>query len=257
MMHARAVLLALGLLTATLLAPARAEAGPIAWNKAVEEAEAYADQRSGIVSFAVSDEEGRLRGRRAGRPVPSASVLKVILMGAYLDRPSVARRPLRTSDRRLLGPMIRRSDNDSATYIRNLLGASVIYRYARGAGLRRFRLRYPWGLSEITAREMAPFMRRFDRRLPWRHRRYARRLLATVVPSQRWGIASVGLPSGWRLFFKSGWGSGTGRVCHQVALLERGSRRVSVAITIEHSPNHGYGTQTLRGISRRLLRALS
>jgi len=245
----------LPLLVAGLLFPAIAE-GRVSWRAAVDDAEAYADGRSGSVSFAVSDQAGRLHGRNAGAVVPSASVLKVILMGAYLERRSVANRPLRAADRRLLAPMIRRSANPPADHITNLLGPTVIHRYAHESGLATFRLRSPWGLSEIRAREMAPFMRRFDRQLPWRHRRYARRLLATVVPSQRWGIASFALPAGWQLFFKSGWGSGTGRVCHQVALLERGSRRIAVAITIEHSPSHGYGTQTLRGVSRRLLRAL-
>lgn len=238
------------------MAPTTAEAERVSWSVAVDEAGVYAKQRRGSVSFAVSDDAGRLRGRRAGAVVPSASVLKVILMGAYLDRRSVANRPLRDADRRLLGPMIQRSDNAPADHITSRLGSRVIHRYARKSGLRRFRLRSPWGLSEITAREMAPFMRRFDRQLPQRHRSYDRRLLATVVPSQRWGIADIRLPAGWQLFFKSGWGSGTGWVCHQVALLERNSQRIAVAITIRHSPSHGYGTQTLRGVSRRLLRAL-
>jgi hypothetical protein len=34
-------------------------------------------------------------------------------------------------------------------------------------------------------------------------------LLRTVVPSQRWGVARV-RPDGWRLYFKGGWGSGSG-----------------------------------------------
>ena len=55
------------------------------------------------------------------------------------------------------------------------------------------------------------------------------KLLNTITPAQRWGIARV-RPSGWRLYFKGGWGSGTGWVDHQVALLTRGDERVSVAI---------------------------
>ena len=42
--------------------------------------------------------------------------------------------------------------------------------------------------------------------------------LRTVVHTQRWGIAEVA-PAGWTLYFKGGWGSGTGLVDHQVALL--------------------------------------
>jgi hypothetical protein len=91
--------------------------------------------------------------------------------------------------------------------------------------------------------------------VPARHRRYAMRLLSSIVPSQRWGIARV-RPPGWALYFKGGWGSGTGWADHQVALLRRGRRRVSVAILITSSPSHAYATETLRGVAARLLRGL-
>ena len=73
--------------------------------------------------------------------------------------------------------------------------------------------------------------------------------------SQRWGIARV-RPPGWALYFKGGWGSGTGWVDHQVALVRRGRRRLSVAILVTSSPSHEYGKETLRGVAARLLRGL-
>ena len=81
-------------------------------------------------------------------------------------------------------------------------------------------------------------------------------LLETIVPSQRWGIAEVA-PRGWRLFFKGGWGTGTGLVDHQVALLTAGRQRVSVAILTAANGSHAYGKRTLRGIAKRLLRGLA
>jgi hypothetical protein len=98
-------------------------------------------------------------------------------------------------------------------------------------------------------------MSELERYIPKRHERYARWLLSHIVKPQRWGIAKV-TPSGWRLFFKSGWGSGTGRVGHQVAWLEKGDRRVALAITTEFSPSHAYSKRTLRGVAARLLRGL-
>lgn len=47
--------------------------------------------------------------------------------------------------------------------------------------------------------------------------------------------------------------STTGRVTHQVAFLENGDHRISLAILIEFSPSHSYGTWTVRGVAKRLL----
>ena len=85
--------------------------------------------------------------------------------------------------------------------------------------------------------------------------RYAMRLLATIVPSPRWGVATVA-PAGWNPYFKGGWGSGTGLVDHQAALLTLGKTRVSLAITTRFNPTHAYGKETLRGVAARLLRGL-
>jgi hypothetical protein len=188
--------------------------------------------------------------------VPAASVLKVMLLATYLREPSVRDRPLRRAERRLLGPMIRRSHNPAATRVLDTVGHGAVERLALAAGMSAFELRRPWGQSRITAGEQARFMLGLERLLPPRHRAYARRLLATIVPPQRWGMSRA-RPRGWRLFFKGGWGSGTGRVCHQVAWLERADRRVGVAILVEGSPSHAYATETLRGVAARLLRGLA
>jgi hypothetical protein len=64
-------------------------------------------------------------------------------------------------------------------------------------------------------------------------------------------------PRGWTLHFKGGWGSGSGRVDHQVALLTRGAQRVSLAILTTAQGTHAYGRATLRGMAARLLRGLA
>jgi hypothetical protein len=76
------------------------------------------------------------------------------------------------------------------------------------------------------------------------------------VPSQRWGVGRV-TPAGWTLHFKGGWGAGTGAVDHQVALLRRGDQRVAVAVMTTGNPSHAYGTRTLEGVFRRVLRGLA
>jgi beta-lactamase family protein len=198
---------------------------------------------------------GRERGLHAARTFPMASTLKVMLMAAYLRRPSVADRRLHGFDRRLLVPMIRRSDDDAATRVRDIVGPGRLRRLARRAGMHRFHYNRVWGLSRTSPRDQARFMDRFDRFIPARHRAFARHQLAHIVPSQRWGIGRLRLP-GWRLYFKGGWGSGSGAVDHQIAFLESGSSRVALAIYTQSDGTHHYGKRTLSGIAARLLDGL-
>jgi hypothetical protein len=200
--------------------------------------------------------EGHLYGADTRRTVPSASVLKAMLLVAYLRRPDVRDRPLRKADRDLLAPMVRWSDNVAATRVRDIVGNEGLVRLANRVGMRAFAPAPIWGLSRIDAADQTLFFLHIDTYVPRRHRATAMRLLSSIVPSQRWGIARV-RPPGWALYFKGGWGSGTGAVDHQVALLRRGERRVSVAILTTNSPSHAYGKATLRGVAARLLRGLA
>jgi len=216
----------------------------------------YVEKRAGHVRFAVRT-ENRLWASHGSQTVPSASVLKAMLLVAYLDKPGVRDRALTKADFRLIGPMIRRSDNTAATRVLGLVGPAGVYAVARHARMRRFSLVTGiWGQSQIDAVDQARFFLHIDGRVVPRHRATALHLLSTIVPEQRWGIGRVRVP-GWRVYFKGGWGSGTGAVDHQVALLRRGDRRVSVAVLTTDSPNHDYGKETLRGVFARLLRGLS
>jgi len=239
----------------SLGAPASAEAAPPRWAPDVAAARGYLARRAGSVSFAVRTER-RVWGHRRLRTVPSASVLKAMLMVAYLNRREVRDRPLRDRDLRLLRPMIRRSDNVTASYVRNLVGNRGLRRLARRVGMRRFTpVAHPWGHSLVNAADQTRFFLHLDRFVAKRHRRRALRLLHSIVPSQRWGVGRVA-PRDWELYFKGGWGSGTGAVDHQVALLRRGHLRVSVAVMTTSNGSHAYGKATLRGVFRRLLRGL-
>jgi hypothetical protein len=248
---------ALGGVLALLTATTALAAGgaPETWRPSMDAAIRYAAHRHGGIAFAVRTPT-RSWGWHAAETFPSASVLKAMLLVAYLDLPSVRQRPLRNADRALLGPMIRRSDNAAAGKVLGIVGGARLRGLAHRAGMRRFTpVTGVWGLSRIDAADQARYFLRIDALTPRRHRAYALRLLRTISPSQRWGIARV-KPAGWRLYFKGGWGSGTGWVDHQVALLTRGDERVSVAILTHLDGSHAYGEETLRGIALRLLGGL-
>ena len=227
---------------------------PRGWRDGVAAARDYAGTRAGTVSFAVRTERG-VAGRDSDRSFPSASVVKAMLLTAYLRQPSVRARPLRPDERDLLTPMVRWSSNKDASAISSRLGFGALHRLARRAGMTRFVEAPPscWGCASITARDQTRFFLAIDRLLPRRHRAYGLGLLERIVPRQRWGVGRVKVP-GWRLYFKGGWGSGRGLVDHQVALLTRGRERVAVAVLTSGSPDHAYATETLRGVFLRLLR---
>ncbi len=225
------------------------------WRPHISDAATWAARRRGQVSFSVRTPT-RAWGLRATRTFPSASVLKPMLMVAFLRTSAVRSRALRRAERSMLTRLITRSDNPAANRLIAIVGADGLKRLARRAGMRSFvPVTGLWGLSSITAADQTRFFLGLHALLPARHRAYAMALLAAIVPSQRWGIGRVDV-RGWRLYFKGGWGSGTGAVNHQVALLRRGEQRLSLAILTRNSASHAYGKETLRGVAARLLRGL-
>jgi hypothetical protein len=256
-MKRRAAVATMALAATTALGAANAQAAPAEldpWRPGLEAARAYAAQRIGTISFAVRTRRNLYRSD-AYRVYRSASVVKAMLMVAYLNHPSVRGRRLTAADRALLVPMIRRSDNVAATQVRDFVGNGALERLADRVGMDRFATAPSWGSTQITAAGQSKLMLRIERHVVARHRATALRLLRTIVPRQRWGIAQAP-HSGWSLHFKGGWGD-YGEVDHQVALLRRGRRRIAVAILSTAFPSHAYGKRTLAGIARRLLRGLN
>jgi beta-lactamase class A len=213
---------------------------------------AYARHRVGDIAFAVRT-AGRVYAYRADHREWSASVVKAMLLVTYLDRPSVRRRALRPGETAVLGPMIRVSDNDDAQQIFNTVGQAGLAGLARRVGMTRFATNPIWGETSITVRDQTRFFLDIDGFVAARHRSYAMRLLRSIAPQDRWGIGQLA-PNGWKLYFKGGWGYGTGLLDHQVALLERGCARVSIAVLTMYDGSHAYGKATLKGVFARLLR---
>jgi hypothetical protein len=222
------------------------------WRPGMAAAIAYARGRTGDIAFAVRTAH-RFEGYRADHQEWSASVVKAMLLVAYLDRRSVSGRALSAGERAVLSPMIRVSDNDDAQQIFDTVGQGSLRALARRVGMTHFATNPVWGETRITPRDQTRFFLGIDGFVAARHRSYAMRLLRSVIPSQRWGVGELA-PAGWRLYFKGGWGYGTGLEDHQVALLVRGCARVSIAVLTMRDGSHAYGKQTLKGIFARLLR---
>jgi Beta-lactamase enzyme family len=223
------------------------------WHPDMLAAIGYTDTRTGDIAFAVRTSDGRFYGYRPDHVEWSASVVKAMLMVSYLDEPWVRGRALTAHDKSLLRPMITESDNDDAQVVFDTVGRTALQQLASRVGMTHFATSPIWGETEITAADQTRFFLHIDSYIAKRHRAYAMSLLAGIVPSERWGIGEVA-PRGWKLYFKGGWGYGTGLLDHQVALLVRGCARVSIAVLTMYDGSHAYGKATLEGIFERLLR---
>jgi hypothetical protein len=241
-----------GVATARAQVPAPPGADP--WASQVASAAAFVDRRQARVAFALVDQAGVVHGVRLQTRFVSASLVKAMLLVAYLNRADVIARPLAETERQLLASMIQRSDNDAATAVRDLVTNDGLREVARRAGMLHFTPARSWGSSRITASDQARFFFQLDALVPELHRPFARELLTTIIPSQRWGIPAA-TPPGWTVFFKGGWRPLDGWVVNQAAFLEGPPGRLAIAILSDHNPSFAYGTRTLRGVAARLLTA--
>jgi hypothetical protein len=192
------------------------------------------------------------RSRDGDRVFYSASVVKVMLMAVYLRR--ARDRGLSDDEKEMIRVMIRRSDNAAASRIRDIVGNESLEDLAGKVGMRNFQASSSsWGLTEITSRDQALLMKGIDELLPERHRVFGMTQLRRIVPRQRWGIPEA---TGWTPYFKGGWtpASEGGWRINQVALL-RGpdDQELAVAILSRGQPSKGYGTDTIRGVAKRLI----
>jgi Beta-lactamase enzyme family len=136
----------------------------------------------------------------AGRPVRTASIIKLLVLRAVQ-----ARGPLTSTERRLATRMITRSDNAATGRLWRLSGGnSAVARAAAAAGMKHTtpmpRLLPRWDRWQTTAEDQVKLLVSISRGRGAADR-YARTLMAQVIPSQRWGVGDLagatGVKNGW------------------------------------------------------------
>jgi hypothetical protein len=213
----------------------------------------YLSGRSGRTAFAIVDSEGRVAGVNIHRTFVSASVVKAMLLVAYLRKLDAQHRGLDSGSRAILYPMIHVSDNSAATATWRRVGDPALYRLARAARMTDFSIVGIWARAQISPADQARFFFEMDSLVPPQFRGYARSLLSGIAGFESWGIPAVARP-GWHVFFKGGWrGTGLGQLVHQVARLERGRTRFGMAVMTDGDPSMGYGISTIQGVTARLI----
>ena len=104
----------------------------------------------------------RFYGYRPDHVEWSASVVKAMLMVAYLDEPWVSGRALTSARRSLLTPMITESDNDAAQDVFDTVGHGALQALAGRVGMTHFATSPIWGETQITAADQTKFFLHID-----------------------------------------------------------------------------------------------
>jgi hypothetical protein len=208
--------------------------------------------RAGRTAFAAVDSAGRLTGVRVHEHFQTASVVKVMMLIAYLQVLERGHRDVRRPDSSLLYPMIHNSDNDAASAVLAIVGRGALARVAREAGMTDYAPSAGWwAFTQTSAADQARLMFALARVTPHRFYPYARSLLAAAAPEHSWGIPPVARPL-WHVYFKTGSLPSEG-LFNEVARLERGPISFSVAVLTTGDPSTAYGKQTIAAVGEALL----
>jgi hypothetical protein len=218
--------------------------------KAVAAAEEWVRGRDGEAAFAVVDTNGEpAGGYRAHEPFQLASLSKAILLVASLradPTPDAATEATLTR-------MIAESDNGAASTIFSRVGAKGMRAVARAAELEDYEQGAGWLDTRDSAADQASFFHQLESLVPAAGRSLARRLLADVVPIQRWGIPAAAGPEGWTSYHKSGWLGLDNRLMVQAAWLEKGNKKWALSVVSDENPTSSYGWDTQKGVAGLLL----
>jgi hypothetical protein len=225
---------------------------PFPSSGAIASAISFLNARAGATALAVVTSAGRLVGVRMRERFETASVIKVMMLVAYLRMRERQRRALSAGDRALLYPMIHESNNADASAVLGRVGEPAIERVAREAGMTAYRPGIGWwAFSQTDAADQARFFSQLPRLIPSRSYGYARYLMSTIEPSQSWGFPPVARPA-WQVYFKTGALPSRG-LFHEAALLERDGQSFTVCVLTDGDPSMLYGEQTIEGVAARLL----
>jgi hypothetical protein len=184
----------------------------------------------------------------------SASVVKVIILGALLREAQAGHESLTPGQVTLAGEMITESDNGAATALWDEVGLAGLQSFLTAAGLRDTVLGQDgyWGLTEVNAHDETLLMQLLvtpNAVLDSSSRSYALRLMSDVIPSQRWGVPA-GVPSGVGVHVKDGWlPDPVLWVINSIGDFTAPGGDYSIVILTANNPDMGYGVDTVDAVA--------
>jgi hypothetical protein len=226
----------------------------------------YLESRPTVASVRVRDlVTGHEYSYRSRARYDSASIVKVAIMVAILRRRESHDRHLTSWEKQQLSAMIQRSDNLAASKLWASFGRGpAMARFYTRAGMTRSTPgpgRY-WGLSQINAGDEVILLSHLARPTTLVNdaaRRYAQRLMASVVTSQRWGVSAGPTADGGTVELKNGWLSRTtqGWRIHSIGHVQGNGRDYLIAVLSTDNPTKARGVATVEGVSRIVWRELA
>jgi hypothetical protein len=228
---------------------------------AIHRAEGYLNSRGGHTALAVVTTEGREYGIRIHDRFITGSLVKAMLLVAYLRRlDAMGQHTVDPTSNSILYPMINVSDNNAATRCWSIVGNAGLYSVAHAAGMTDFSVDTSaswgseWGAALLSAADQARFFFEMDSLIPKEFVGYARNLLSTISAADTWGIPTVARPLGYQVFFKAGWRPSPDIfLVHQAARLEGHGRTFSMAVMTDGDNGMGDGISKIEGTTRALL----
>jgi beta-lactamase class A len=215
------------------------------------------------VGIAVEDSDADFRCRyHRWREFHSASVIKVITLGALLYQAQQEHGSLDPYEDALATSMITESDNDAQDELWNEIGMPALQAFVNAARMKHTVLGTDdfWGLTEVNAHDelrLLQLLITHNSVLDGSSRRYALNLMANVISWQRWGV-SAGAPADTTVHLKNGWLPDPDLWdINSIGDFTHHDLDYSIAILTSNDPDMTYGVDTVETIARLINKALA
>lgn len=185
----------------------------------------------------------------------SASIVKVIILGALLHELQLEHSDLTAGQLALAQEMITESDDAAATTLWNEVGMTSLQDFLTAAGMTHTELGQDgyWGLTEVNAHDELILLRLLltsNPVLDSSGRGYELGLMADVVASQRWGV-SAGAAADVTMQLKDGWMPDPSLwVINSIGDFADDDGDYSMAILTMGNPSMDYGVDTVQAVAQ-------
>ncbi|MEU8763925.1 serine hydrolase [Streptomyces sp. NPDC048659] len=200
---------------------------------------------------------------RATTAYDSASVVKVTVLATLLWDAKKHNRYLTARESQLATAMITKSDNAATTTLWKQLGVTKVKGFLAAAGMTKT---VPgsggyWGLTRINATDEQRLLSLLTARntvLSDNARAYVLKLMANVVPSQKWGTPA-GAPASVTKHVKNGWlqRATRGWRVHSIGAFQGGGHDYTISVLTDGNSTMNYGVQTIQAVSKVIHRDLT